>query len=123
VGLVDIDRLDDDELEALRHAACWEPHLDLPLLTDAERDVVHQRIDGLAAERETRSDAHRDRLRSTAGWLGREVASHRVLLADAQDRLERLARTADADSLVPMFLVPYREAIDLIVAAFAAQWK
>jgi hypothetical protein len=106
--------------EDLAAAEAWAPGLGLPKLTDADRDVVHQRIDELAAERETRGDAHRERLRKTARWLGREVAAHRVLLADAERRLDALALTLDPDSVVPILAVPYAEAVDITRAAFAA---
>jgi hypothetical protein len=108
----------DRDLEDLRAAACWEPGLDLPPLSDKERDFVHRRLDGLTTERVQRRDAHRERLRRTGHYLGREVAGHRVTLQDAEQRLERLARTPDPDDLTPTYLISYREGIQLARAAF-----
>jgi hypothetical protein len=115
-------RLTDARDECDEHLAAIERWSlpELRRLTDAEREFVQRRIDELSEERESRSEAHRERLASKARHFGREVAQHRMLLPDAQRRLESLALTTDPESLVPILLVPYRESIQIIEGAFVA---
>jgi hypothetical protein len=95
----------------------------LPTLSDGERDWVHDRIDELQRDRQARSEAHRERLTKTATFLGREVGGHRVLLADAQRRLDAIALTMDPETGTPQLLVPYAEAVEIIEAAFSSSFR
>jgi hypothetical protein len=113
----------DRELEELRHAACWEPNLKLPSLTDAERNQVHARIDDLCSERLARIEIHRERIERTARWLGREVAAYRLTLTDADARLDRVVSVMDSESEFPHFLVPIREGLELARTAFQAAFE
>jgi hypothetical protein len=106
------------DLEALRHAALWEPNVGLPELSDDEVEQVHHRIDRLASERLEREDAHRDRIRRLAFYLGGEVAAHRTTLDEAQRRLDRVAAERDPESVVPMALVDFDEACAIAHTAF-----
>jgi hypothetical protein len=76
-------------------------------------------IEQLADERAGRAEAHRARLGSTARYLGREVAGHRVLLADAEKRLTAMVWALDPETPAPISLVPWREARALVAEAFA----
>jgi phytoene dehydrogenase-like protein len=100
----------------------WKPAVpdDLPRLTDDERERVHARIDELVAERLGRADVFRDRLARTARHLGRQVGAHRVLLTDAERRLEQLAREHDPDTSVPITLIDHSAAKTITAEAFAA---
>jgi hypothetical protein len=116
-------RLDAAAVEwELAAIAAWSPRggSELPRLTDDERDQVHDRIDELVAERLRRGDAHRDRLRRTGYHLGAEVAAYRVTMDDANRRVGHMAVMPDPESVVPLLLVPYREAVDIAGEAFAA---
>jgi hypothetical protein len=97
--------------------ARWNPAPATPL-TDDERDQVHDCIDELVAERLGRADVFRDRLARTAHHLGRQVGAHRVLLADAERRLESLA--LEHDPSVPITLIDYSAASAITAEAFAA---
>jgi hypothetical protein len=97
--------------------------LGLPPLTDDQREIVHEQLDVLCAERLARRGAHCERLASRAWFFGREVAMHRVLLKDAQNRLEAMALLPDPESLVPMLLVPHGEAIAIIEREFGASYR
>jgi hypothetical protein len=104
-------------------AKAWKPKVTAALLTDEEREWVHGRIIALAAERQARSDAHRQRIRSVAAWLGREVSAYNVTLEDAETRIERLLGASDPETAVPVLLVPSREAKQIAADAFAATFK
>jgi hypothetical protein len=107
-------------LEALDR---WQPSGDWPQLSQEEREWVMNRVDELAAERRARADAHRERIASRAGFFGREVAGHRVLLKDAQDRLEAMAILADTASDVLIALVPFKEAVEIIEREFGSSYR
>jgi hypothetical protein len=104
-------------VEAARIAAL-PPREPWPPLSDDERAEVHALLDKLSTEHVARIAEHRQRLMSSARRLGREVAAHRVTLADAEARLNRLALTLDQDE-PPIAGVPYREAVAIVRDAFA----
>jgi hypothetical protein len=106
-----------DDLAHLLAIDHWAS-LELPRLSDEERAWVHGRLDALCDERLARSDAHRERIIKTARHLGREVAAHRMTLADARVRSDFQVKREDTDSLVPMRLVSYAEAADVASRAF-----
>jgi hypothetical protein len=102
----------------------WQPlRVDMPPTTAEEREWVQGRIIALAAKRQARSDAHRGRIRSTAAWLGREVSAHKVTLADADTRIDRLLGAFDPETDIPILLVPFREAKQIATDAFEATFK
>jgi hypothetical protein len=102
----------------------WQSRrVDMPPTTAEEREWVHGRIIALAAERQARSDAHRGRIRSTAAWLGREVSAHKVTLADADARIDRLLGAFDPETDVPILLVPFQEAKQIAADAFEGTFK
>jgi hypothetical protein len=111
------------DLEGLRAAASWQANLNLPKLSDAEREQVHVYLDELTTEHLARRDVHRDRLRRAGHHLGREVAAHKVTIDEANRRIDQLAERVDTESLVPMPLVPYPEAVDIAGKAFAAGFE
>jgi hypothetical protein len=100
----------------------WQS-LDLPRLSDEDREWVHARMHELCSERLDRRAAHRERVAARARYLGQEVASHRMLISDAQSRLTAMATMADGESIVPMSLVPFREAVSVIEESFAAAYR
>jgi hypothetical protein len=108
------------DLEAVK---AWKPKMQAIPLTDDEREWVHDRIAALAAERAARSDSHRERIRSTAAWLGHQVRKHKVTLADAQARLDPLLMTFDPESAVPIVMVPFAEAKQIAADAFTSTFK
>ena len=108
----------------LNAAKRWQPpRVDAPPTTDDERAWLHDRITAFAAERQARSDAHRERIRTTAAWLGREVSAHKVTLADAEQRIDGLLEALDPETLVPVLLVPFREAKQIAADAFTSTFK
>jgi hypothetical protein len=109
----------------LKAAKRWQPpRVDVPPTTDEERAWVGERVIALAAERQARSDAHRKRILTTAAWLGSEVAAHKVTLADAQARIDRLLEALDPDTAaVRVLLVPFREARQLATDAFMSTFE
>ena len=90
-----------------------------PRLTDTERETVHRLLAEFSEQRAARVEAHKQRLSSSAQYLGREVAAYRVTLTDAEQRLEALAGQLDETAGVPIVLVPWLEARGLIRDAFA----
>jgi len=80
---------------------------------------VHARIDELAAEHEARVDEHVQRLERVARILGERVGRGDATVADATRRLEVPVETLDPDIAVPVALVPYAIAQEIIGAAFA----
>ena len=110
----------DSHLEATTR---WQSPVQCEPLSDEDREWVHDRIDALAAERQARSDAHRERIRRTAGWLGREVAAHRVTLADAERRIECLLTAFDPATEVSVVMVPCGEAKQIAEQAFASTFR
>jgi len=101
----------------------WAPKVNAKPLSERDRVRVADRVDQLAAERRARSDAHRKRIRSTAKWLGREVAAHHVTLADAEARIGRLLDALDPESPLPISLVPIGQAKQLAENAFASAYR
>jgi hypothetical protein len=93
---------------------------DVPPLTDAERVRVHELLAALSEARAVRVAAHRERLEQVAHRLGRRVAAHEVTRRAAALRLDALAMACDPECPVPLLLIPYRDALDLARAAFAA---
>jgi hypothetical protein len=121
--------LDKPMLGAFRHpdlpaAKRWQPpRVDVPPTTDEEREWVHDRLIGLAAERQARSDAHRERIRSSASWLGHQVRKHKMTLADGDARIDRLLKAFDPASVAPILLVPFKEATEIATNAFASTFN
>jgi hypothetical protein len=121
--------LDKPMLGAYRHpelaaAKRWTPpRVDVPPTTAEEREWVHDRIHALAAAREARADVHRERIRSTASWLGHQVHHHKVTLADADARIDRMLKAFDPESSVAILLVPFKEAKRIAADAFASTFE
>jgi hypothetical protein len=108
----------------LNAAKPWTPpKVQASPLTDDEREWVHDRMIALEAERQARGDAHRERIRTTAAWLGREVSAHKVTLADADRRIDRLLIALDPETAVPILMLPFREAKQIATDAFASTFK
>jgi hypothetical protein len=102
----------------------WQPpRVDVPPTTAEERAWVGERVIALAAGRQARGDAHRERIRTTAGWLGSEVSAHNVTLADADSRIDRLLVALDPETAVPVLLVPFREAKQISTDVFASTFN
>jgi hypothetical protein len=108
----------------LAAAKRWQPSKgDVSPTTAEEREWVHGRIIALTAEREARGDAHRERIRTTAAWLGDQVRTHKVTLADADRRIDCLLEVLDPETDVPILLVPFGEAKQIAADAFKATFK
>jgi hypothetical protein len=109
------------DLEAARQ---WKPKvLCAQKLSAADREWVHDRIVALTAGRQSRGDTHRERIRSTASWLGHQVRAHKVTLADADARIDRLLVALDPETNIPVLLVPFKEAKELATDSFEATFK
>jgi hypothetical protein len=91
-----------------------------PKLSDAERDEVHELLDKFADEHEAKQLAYLEKLERTARALGRKVARGELLLADAEQRLERLAFQQDPDCPQPLTVVRYDLAREVAIQAFDA---
>jgi hypothetical protein len=108
------------DLEAARQ---WKPSGSPSPLADDDREWVHDRIHALAAAREVRADVHRERIRSTASWLGHQVHHHKVTLADADARIDRMLKAFDPESSVAILLVPFKEARQIASDAFTSTFE
>ena len=107
-----------------QRARAWTPpKVQASPLADGDREWVHDRIHALAGERQARGDVRRERIRSTASWLGREVSAHKVTLADADARVDRLLIAFDPETAVPVLMVPFREAKQIAADAFTSTFK
>jgi hypothetical protein len=91
-----------------------------PPLTDAERDEVHRRLDELAAAHGRRRDLHMRRLAKVAWHFSTQVGRGDCTVDAATGRLEALMQTEVTDSLLPMALVRYDIARDIVTGAYAA---
>jgi hypothetical protein len=104
------------ELEALKR---WNPPK-LPPLSDQDRARLNEMFDKRVDTSAGRRDAHREHIRKTALYLGREVAAHRVTVDDADRRLQRLIDLPDPETLVAVVLVARHEAEAIARDAFRA---
>jgi hypothetical protein len=109
----------DDEVEAHARALARDrwPHFNP--LTDDERDRVHELLDQHAADHERRVRARVALIERTAHALGTRVARHDLTRVDAAARLERLAMHLDETCPVSLYLIPYRDALEIARRAFA----
>jgi hypothetical protein len=89
-----------------------------PPLTDAERDEVQRLMDKFADEHEAAQEAHLRKIQYVGTDLGRRVARGELLLADAQERLDRVLYQQDADCVVPLAIVLADIARDVAIRAF-----
>jgi hypothetical protein len=88
-------------------------------LTDSEREQVHARLDELTQERRARVAKHIARLWRNGEQLGKQVAAHEMTLTDAYAAFDRQAAQQDPESPVPLFIVPYAIASEILREAFA----
>lgn len=90
-----------------------------PPLTSEEREVVHTRLDELVEERTQRVEAHRRRTGRLALSMGRRVARGEVTVETATRRLNEVAHALDPDIAVPIFILPWAEAEEIALHAYA----
>jgi hypothetical protein len=89
-------------------------------LTDSDRDRVHELLDQYADAHECRVRQRVAVIERTARALGAQVARHDLTREHAATRLEALATCLDPTCPVPLYLIPYRVALDIARRAFAA---
>jgi acyl-CoA reductase-like NAD-dependent aldehyde dehydrogenase len=115
---------DEDEVVRVARSLARHPLEEWPRLTDTDRKAVHERLGELSEQRAGRVAAHRQRLVGGARRLARDVSEYRVTIADAEARLEVLALTHNPETPeVPVALIDYRHACEIVNEAFAAAWK
>ena len=85
-----------------------------PKLTDDELDRAHALIDEYVDGHVRGAEDHRRRLREAAGRLAALVRDHQLTIADAEARLDLLAKKVDVDFPIPRPLVPWADARNLI---------
>ena len=91
----------------------------LPKLSDDDLERCHDLIDQDVGARVAAADAHRALLARRARYLAGEVKAYRVTLADAEQKLARLAEGLDPDFPVARYLVRWPEACEIVRASFA----
>jgi hypothetical protein len=123
--VVEPDECDDVErlIRDLRAAERWQPKVRTAPLGDEDRETVHARIAELFDERCACGAKHAGHIRKTARFLGREVAAHRVTLADAERHLDALCMALDPETPVAVALVPFREAKEIAESAFRRSFE
>jgi hypothetical protein len=113
-------RCDLDEVETHVRALARDRWPTFPPLTDSERQRVHELLDQYTAEHERRVRERAALIERAAHKLGGQVARHDLTRAEAAARLDQLATHVDDTCPVPLYLIPYREALDIARRAFAA---